>query len=160
MTSTRTSMRLAFVTAIALAAVVPAHGATDTGVILVATVDEPFEVLGERSPAGTLTLETVRAFTPTRMLGEVRIGDRHLGMVFAERSDDPRLEASRNAVLFRRNASGVLVLVGYAYRVPGTADRYRYQRIVPFPGTEPRRTSEVADFDDAPIVLLAAEIRR
>ena len=122
---------------------------------LTVTVDEPFVVDGNLYPAGTLSLRPVRAFTPTTMLNEVWVGNRCLGLLSASRTDDPIREASRNAVLFVRDADGRLVLRGFAYRADGAGDRYRYAMLAPRKVNAPTSLN-----DDASPILIAANRTR
>jgi hypothetical protein len=106
---------------------VAATSAWATGPRLVVRMNEPFVVGGEVHPAGSLTLRTVRAYTPSSTLNEIWAGDRCLGLIVAHRSTDPSLEASRNAVLFVRDPDGRLVLRGFAYRSDDRDEKYRYE---------------------------------
>jgi hypothetical protein len=129
------------------------------GPTLVVSVDEPFEVDGQRFPAATLSLRAVHEFTPTTTLNEVWVGDRCLGLMRAVRTDDPRLEASRNAVLFGRNVGGDLVLRGFAYRLPGWPERYRFELLRPAGRPEmPATLSAGATGEAAPLVIAAQRL--
>jgi hypothetical protein len=128
------------------------------GPTLVVSVDEPFEVDGQLFPAATLSLRAVHEFTPTTTLNEVWVGDRCLGLMMAVRTDDPRLEASRNAVLFGRNLGGDLVLRGFAYRLAGWPERYRFE-LLPQSG-RPGPAALVAGGGGEPAPLMIAAQRR
>ena len=120
---------------------------------LVVDVDEPFIVDGELYEAGELSLRPVLDFTPTITLNEIWIGDRCLGVLRATRSDTRNLEASRNAVLFGRDDAGQLVLRGFAYRVDGSAERYRYELL-------PTRDATARDSpDDTPVLIAGPTVR-
>lgn len=112
---------------VASAVVGLAGDAWAAGPRLVVEVDEPFVIDGEVYEAGELSLRPVLDFTPTITLNEVWVGDRCLGVLRAFRSEGDDLEASRNAILFGRDDSGLLVLRGFAYRVDGNDERYRYE---------------------------------
>jgi hypothetical protein len=112
---------------VASAVVGLAGDALAAGPRLVVDLDEPFVVDGEVYEAGELSLRPVLAFTPTVTLNEVWVDNRCLGVLRATRSGRSDLEASRNAVLFGRDESGRLVLRGFAYRVDGDEERYRYE---------------------------------
>jgi len=127
-----------------------ASGISAAGPRLVVNVDEPFVVDGRTYPAGTLSLRTVHEFTPTKTLSEVWVGDRCLGMLAASRGDDARLEASRNAVLFARDPDGRLELRGFAYRVDGAGDRYRFALL------DSRSVSATTSFDEGASPILVA----
>jgi hypothetical protein len=117
------------------------------GPSLVVDVDEPFVIDGEVFEAGELTLRPVRSFTPTITLNEIWVGDRCLGLLQASRSDRSNLEASRNAVLFGRDVAGHLVLRGFAYRVDGDEERYRYELLTT------RDASPARPVVDAPVLI-------
>jgi len=129
------------------------------GPTLVVSVDEPFEVDGQQFPAETLSLRAVHEFTPTTTLNEVWVGDRCLGLMMAVRTDDPRLEASRNAVLFGRNVGGDLVLRGFSYRLPGWPERYRFELLRPTGRAGAATTLAAGATGEASPLMVAAQRR-
>jgi len=132
---------------VASAVVGLAGDALAAGPRLTVDVDEPFVIDGEVYEAGELSLRPVLDFTPTITLNEVWVGDRCLGVLRASRSGGVDLEASRNAVLFGRDDTGLLVLRGFAYRVGGGEDRHRYELI------PTRSVTPPASPDDAPVLI-------
>jgi hypothetical protein len=123
---------------------------------LVVAMDEPFEAGGQLHPAASLSLRPVHEFTPTTSLNEVWVGNRCLGLVAAVKSDDPRLEASRNSVLFERSPDGILVLRGFAYRLPGSPGRYRYALFVAGADARIETADDTIGWAEAGPVVLAA----
>lgn len=78
-------------------------------------VDEPFEVHGERFEAGTLTIREFANLNPTSTLHELSLGKSSLGMLVGKAATRGET-AERDAAIFKRNASGTLVLVGVTFR--------------------------------------------
>lgn len=90
----------------------------------VAEVPEAFVVDGQEFPAGHLTIRQRAAFTPVRVLDTVDAGPTSAGMLMARVAEAETV--SDDVVLFRRDDSGRLVLIGYALATPDGGRSYRY----------------------------------
>ena len=90
---------------------------------LTAHVSEPFVVNGHEYPAGRLLLRSVARYNPTATIDEIWAGRDCLGMLVAVRHRAAE-NSDRDSVLFERDASGRLVLVGYVLRSEGAAFRF------------------------------------
>lgn len=88
-------------------------------------VREPFEIGGHVFTSGLITVERVSSFTPTTTILEVWVDGYCLGMMSA-RNVAAEAPSERNQALFRRGASGRLVMIGYqaAGRTSGGAFRF------------------------------------
>jgi hypothetical protein len=80
----------------------------------VAKIGEPFEIDHQVYPAGTLTIKTVRDYTPGSTLNEVWVGKECLGVMLAKQDRSSGAVSERDSVEFRRSSAGHLVLVGFA----------------------------------------------
>jgi len=88
-------------------------------------VREPFEITGHVFTSGSITMERLRAFTPTTTLVEVWVDGACLGVISA-RTVAAETPAVRDEAIFRREASGRLVMVGYRAVGPGDGGTYRF----------------------------------
>ena len=93
-------------------------------------VREPFEIGGRAFASGVITVHRLAAFTPTTSILEVWVDGHCLGMISA-RNVAAESPATRNEAIFRRGASGRLVLVGY--RATGASSGGTFRFLTPLP---------------------------
>ena len=88
-------------------------------------VPEPFRVGSHVYDAGAIAMRSVSAYTPTTTLFRVWVNDECLGMIAAHRSvsEEP---PSRTEALFRRDADGLLEMVGFRVTGRPTGTTYRF----------------------------------
>jgi hypothetical protein len=111
-------------TAWALAALLPGVGLAVEPSSFVADVPEPFVVDGRELPPGPLFIRQRVAFTPVRTLDRLDAGSQVLGMFAARVADSEKV--LDDVVLFRRDESGRLVLIGYAVASADGGRSYHY----------------------------------
>ena len=80
-----------------------------------ATMAEPFEINGELFRGGELKLREVSAYNPSTTINEVWVDERCLGLMLAGSSRGTR-PGTTDRIIFERNDTGRLILVGFAYR--------------------------------------------
>jgi len=81
--------------------------------VVTARIDEPFEYDGQVYPSGKLSVRQLGEFNPVATLNEIRVEGRSLGVALA-RAETHGPTATRNEMIFERNARGRLVLVSVA----------------------------------------------
>jgi len=107
---------------VVLASFLPAGAA---GPRLLADLGEPLVVDGQLYRPGVLSLRSVAEYNPASIFHEVWVGDQCLGLLLAERSPADGREG-RDAILFRRDSWGRLVLVGYTLYDGHSIEHYRF----------------------------------
>ena len=90
-----------------------------------AQVDEPFEVHGLTFDAGMLTIREFGDLNPTSTLHEISLGKSSLGMLVGK-TETSGESAEHDALIFKRNSSGTLVLVGVNFRGHPTRELYHF----------------------------------
>lgn len=98
-----------------VAAAIPFSPAQAAGNRLVTQVDRPVEINGELYPAGELSIREVDDLSPTETLNEVCAAGECLGLLRAQ-SEPGGTPSSDDAVVFKPDERGHLVLVGFSYR--------------------------------------------
>jgi len=93
---------------------------------VVAMIQEPFEVNGQRYDAGAVAVRQVSHYNPATTLNEIWVEHRCLGLMMADASDTTGLGGD-DRMIFQRNPSGQLVLVGFAYRNQPEREFYGYE---------------------------------
>lgn len=94
--------------------------------LLIARIDEPFEVGGLEYPPGRLLVKSVRAYTPTTLLVEIRVDGECLGL-FRATSAAGEGEESPASLTFERSAAGRLALVGFTLDGHPVHGSYRFE---------------------------------
>ena len=89
-----------------------------------AAITESFEFNGETFDAGNVTVRELSHYNPGTTLNEIWVDGRCLGLMLADVSATEVSPVNDDRLLFERNPSGNLVLVGFAYH--GQPDREFY----------------------------------
>jgi len=89
------------------------------------SVPEPFRVGSQVYEAGVIAMRSVSAYTPTTTLFKVWVNDQCLGMIAAHRSvsEEPPVQTE---AFFRRDADGLLEMVGFRVTGRPTGTTYRF----------------------------------
>jgi len=110
------NLRTQFGTLAATAALFVGAGLTATAAERVsARIKEPVVFDGETYPAGVLRVTEIQNYTPGATLNEVLVGGEWVGMVIA-RMVEGAPAADGTSLVFKRNATGTLVLEGMTMR--------------------------------------------
>jgi hypothetical protein len=106
----------------------------EAGDRLYVRLDQPFSIAGETFDGGTLSVRSVHTFSPVATLEEICVDGRCVGLFAShEVSGEP---ASHDALVFTRDASGVLVLSGFAFEGEPERDIANAAPPVPVPSAD------------------------
>ena len=136
---TRGWLAAAAIAVAALAAPIPALAAP-AGTCVSAKIPAPFWLPdGELHPAGTLTLCSVREFSPVANLHRISVDGRPVGVFLSQKRQAEGKGAVAPEVVFERDRAGNLKLLGYSVPERGRSIAYR------LPAGDPtRRAAAVA----------------
>ena len=90
-----------------------------------ALVQEPFEVNDRLFDAGAVKIRELKSYNPTTTMTEIWVEGHCLGVMLADVSMTPNHE-NDDSLIFKRNAAGHLVLVGFAYRNQPSRELYGF----------------------------------